>query len=1321
MSVTLTRLRKRAADLEQKKQYDKALEVYVQILEEGGKDLGDDDVPLFNRVGDMLMRKGSVTEALGYYERAVDVYAERGFLNNAIALCSKILRQSPGRTAVYYKLGKISARKGFKSDARKNFLEYADRMQKAGMADEAFRALKEFASLYPDQDDVRLILAELLSKVNRKGEALEQLQALYERLEAEGREAEARATVDRMKAIDPEHEPRVTGVRETEKKADLVFLDLSEEAGLSPPSVRRMTPTPLSSAVVGAPVVPALDGLTLTFVPDEDDVPAQATPVRAESVLPALGDSDRSRTEDPAADIPELVMEAVEADTVEEFSVVETTEPDLDIIDAFGEPVEPADVDDLIRPLREQPPLTGNEFAVIDLEEAPQRQERRTHDLALPGELPGTPEAFVTIGSTPESMAAVEDARAAAEDAADMEADILAREAVSRTSASVSRSTTPADDIQLLPDEGRVEDEGVMFGAADTAEDVAAADAALDLLADGKVAGSTPPDGSQVGVEPDSDSSAPQGNRSDSKSFGTSASSEVDFLANPPTFGTHDEPVAHAFPPLDGLDAESSERAAADFDAAFDGPTRMHTPRSTLSIGGAERHLRRRLELEPENWNLRRQLGEALLDIGRSEDGLYELELAMVGLELDGEIERAADVADEILGVVPGSIRHHQKRVEYAVRTRDRQRLIQSYLELADALFRTGTVDKAVSVYGRVLELDGSNERAEFALATLAPDELIRRRGGRIRPERWSDELDAIPGSGIGRVTGSSPVIPAGSPVSIEAVKEAVEASNEIPDSAPLDEATEVSPAVPASASSNGSDETSPEPFRESDSAGEIEEQIPDIAALSLHWDLGVSDEQDAGTMAADPVSECPQGRDEDALDEGQPGTAEEHPEQGVDPRASYEAEGTGDPESDAQVLFGAEGGGVTESDTEARFGAKEGGVPEPEAKASFGAEGAGAPEPCTEPSFGAEGAGYSEPGDEESAAPSTQHDESEHLPAMGAGSPEEPEQAAAELPDRSTHEMLAESSNGIGSQKVSDFESDLEAWPEYGGEEVGGDAVSLDAGEPVGFPAEADDGHETRESAVDSGSAGGTDTEPAPTSHDLTAADPGLTGAGTDRDASDSGKRPESTPELEPQAVSAVTEGEAISRLEQARRLTPVGTGEGEFVDLGEWLRLTEPVKSTRMLVEDPRPTGDEQADFEELLRRFKRGVAENVEPEDYDSHYDLGVAFKEMGLVDEAIAQFQKALRGSTNRVRSYEALGQCFVEKQQYPIAAALLQRALELPGTDDQQLVGVLYLLGFATEHMGRAAAALPYYLRVFAVDIEFRDIASRVAALETQTT
>src|SRR5918911_259247 len=185
------KLKKRALEYEQKKQFDKALEAYAQILSELDDHVDEADVALYNRVGDLLLRQGNIADAITHYEKAVDLYAEGGFFNNAIALCNKILRHSPGRSSVYYKLGKISAHKGFKTDAKQNFLEYADRMQKAGNMNEAFRALSEFADLCPDQDDIRLMLADQLSKLGRKDEAIEQLQLLHERYSAEGRDAEA--------------------------------------------------------------------------------------------------------------------------------------------------------------------------------------------------------------------------------------------------------------------------------------------------------------------------------------------------------------------------------------------------------------------------------------------------------------------------------------------------------------------------------------------------------------------------------------------------------------------------------------------------------------------------------------------------------------------------------------------------------------------------------------------------------------------------------------------------------------------------------------------------------------------------------------------------------------------------------------------------------------------------------------------------------------------------------------------------------------------------------------------------------------------------
>jgi tetratricopeptide (TPR) repeat protein len=170
--------------------------------------------------------------------------------------------------------------------------------------------------------------------------------------------------------------------------------------------------------------------------------------------------------------------------------------------------------------------------------------------------------------------------------------------------------------------------------------------------------------------------------------------------------------------------------------------------------------------------------------------------------------------------------------------------------------------------------------------------------------------------------------------------------------------------------------------------------------------------------------------------------------------------------------------------------------------------------------------------------------------------------------------------------------------------------------------------------------------------------------------------------------------------------------------VNLGDWLRDDDAPKDTRMVVEEKEPSGDEEADFQEMLRKFKQGIADNVEEEDHQSHYDLGVAYKEMGLLDEAIAEFQKALRAPNNRVPTYEALGQCFMEKEQVAMAATILSRALHEKGVTEDQLVGVLYLLGRCAEARGQREQAIEYYQRVFVLDIQFRDVGERLVAVES---
>ena len=183
------------------------------------------------------------------------------------------------------------------------------------------------------------------------------------------------------------------------------------------------------------------------------------------------------------------------------------------------------------------------------------------------------------------------------------------------------------------------------------------------------------------------------------------------------------------------------------------------------------------------------------------------------------------------------------------------------------------------------------------------------------------------------------------------------------------------------------------------------------------------------------------------------------------------------------------------------------------------------------------------------------------------------------------------------------------------------------------------------------------------------------------------------------------------------AKPAAPAPVAAGDFVDLGA-LVLDEPTNlgDARLRVQDEEPTGDEQRDFDDMLAQFKKGIEASLGAEDVQAHYDLGIAFKEMGLRDEAIAEFQKALRGAEGRLRTSEALGTCFFEKGQYTVAATVLRRAVETDPSGEEAKISLLYWLGRCEEEMGRPAEALNYYQRVFAVEIGFQDVSERVKSL-----
>ena len=738
--MNVEKLKITALKHEKREDWRKAIDLYLRVIEsfESGVSIAQ-DLSVYNRVGDLYMKVKNTTSAVQSYERAVDLYADQGMTNQAIALCGKVLRVNPGRVQTYLKLARLHAEKNVVVDARKNLLEYLERMNALGNRDDALEEVKAFADRFGRNEDIRVMLSALLRAMSRDAEAKEQLEKLADQLESHGDADGARRTREHLES-DSDNQSG-TG----SSGSDLIFLDTS--AGFDTPASIEQPPVQTPSSAEVPPVV--------------EDAP------------PADLEIDRGRHEEDS--------EPLEIESVDDL---ESTS--LEVDGGLGAPA-----------------LEG---LLID-----SASELSVEAAGSVDELDVTIEH--TVGDEDALSLEIEP-----DDDADTE----------------SLEATPATELE--------------------------ADQALEVIDVGL------PGEPALVVEMDE--------------------AEVEEVEE-----AGEEPVA-------------VEAAAGD--AA--GP--LGFLQTEEPVGPTVEELEDRILDNPDDPAAHRTLGEVLIAQGDLERGTEELELALQQYEKEEDWSHASDIVTELLRLEPNRIAFYQKRVELAFRSGEKPRLVEAYLALGDVLVRVGSMQKAIAVYGRVLEHDPENTLARAALQSL------------------------------------------------------------------------------------------------------------------------------------DPAADAP--------------------------------------------------------------------------------------------------------------------------PA------------------------------------------------------------------PIVSPAAA-------------------------------------------------------------QASS-------------------------DFVDLGEMVLETKKPKDARIRIKRTQPTGDESHDFAEILQQFKQGIEEAIGAEDYQSHYDLGIAFKEMGLLDEAIAEFQKALRAPDGRLRTSEALGVSFYEKEQFPVAEAILKRAIDSLAGPDNEKIGLLYWLGRAREEQGKDPEALTCYRRAMAVDLGFKDLGERVARL-----
>ncbi|RMH22811.1 MAG: tetratricopeptide repeat protein, partial [Gemmatimonadetes bacterium] len=484
--------------------------------------------------------------------------------------------------------------------------------------------------------------------------------------------------------------------------------------------------------------------------------------------------------------------------------------------------------------------------------------------------------------------------------------------------------------------------------------------------------------------------------------------------------------------------------------------------------------------------------------------------------------------------------------------------------------------------------------------------------------------------------------------------------------------------------------------------------------------DEGEVDTVDLGLSDFDISFGGPEAGEDEGEDEGE-GEAEPLPTFGFDD----EGEGEGEGEAEPLPTFGfdddegeGEGEGEGEPEPLPTFGFDD------EGEGEGGGEGEGEPEPLPTFGFGDEGEGEGEPESGEAPAAVEAADTPVDAPETAADEPADAVEAAHEEGAADRAETAAEPAAGAPDEAAPDG------------------ASLLDEGRAALERGDVDEGVETLRRAhvalAESGDVNGAIealsallehrpddreghqrlVEYAFRSGDNTVLGRAYLGLARCLEAGGDATRAravyEQVLQVDPENADAQA---ALGRAaaSEEKKVAEVASSE-DYVDLGS-LILDEPEeKSTRFVVAYEEPTGDEQADFAKMLSQFKEKVAENVDADDVMAHHDLGTAYKEMGLLDEAIAEFQQALRASPDHLPTYELLGQTFLEKGQPEAAIRSLTRALDAPYEVEDELIGIYYHLGRAHEAIEHRDEALDFYERVFSLDINFADVTDRLRTL-----
>lgn len=170
--------------------------------------------------------------------------------------------------------------------------------------------------------------------------------------------------------------------------------------------------------------------------------------------------------------------------------------------------------------------------------------------------------------------------------------------------------------------------------------------------------------------------------------------------------------------------------------------------------------------------------------------------------------------------------------------------------------------------------------------------------------------------------------------------------------------------------------------------------------------------------------------------------------------------------------------------------------------------------------------------------------------------------------------------------------------------------------------------------------------------------------------------------------------------------------------VDFGFSMMDDEPEREN--YAEAKTPASDLQDFFEEI----KEDTGNLSQPLDYETHYSLGLAYKDMDLTDEAIEQFQMAAKqgdSATQSIQCCNMLGVCFRMKRMHKVAVMWFERGLKTPLGSEDEYQALRYEIGLCYEEAGDMDKALDAFMEVYGTDVNYRQVSEKIKQLQSLRT